>query len=380
MPEQRKRHYDLVIVGAGILGLAHALIAGRRGLKTAVFERDEEPLGASALNFGMLWPIGQPPGKMLNRALRSMELWRDLFDEAGIWNDPCGSLLLARREDELRTLQEFLEIATEAGHDCRWLSPAEVAEKAPGVRQEGLLGALHSGRETLIQPRQALARLVSFLRERFDTSFHFKTEVNSAEPPLVETTRGRFHADRVLICSGTDFETLFPEAFRESGTLRCSLQMMKTSAQPSPWKLGAMVTDSLTYKRYQAFKDCPSHAAMEKRVLEEHGDLERFGITVLTAQDNEAGLIIGDSHHTAWTPPEIPDPAIDEKILSHLRGMIDAPHLEITRRWSATYPVHAELTEVVLEPATDTRIVLASGGNGMTTSFALAEEVLEVTG
>ena len=33
MPEQRKRHYDLVIVGAGILGLAHALIAGRRGLK-----------------------------------------------------------------------------------------------------------------------------------------------------------------------------------------------------------------------------------------------------------------------------------------------------------------------------------------------------------
>jgi len=380
MPEQRKRHYDLVIVGAGILGLAHALIAGRRGLKTAVFERDEEPLGASALNFGMLWPIGQPPGKMLNRALRSMELWRDLFDEAGIWNDPCGSLLLARREDELHTLQEFLEIATEAGHDCRWLSPAEVAEKAPGVRQEGLLGALHSRRETLIQPRQALARLVSFLRERFDTSFHFKTEVNNAEPPLVETTRGRFHADRVLICSGTDFETLFPEAFRESGTLRCSLQMMKTSAQPSPWKLGAMVTDSLTYKRYQAFKNCPSHAAMEKRVLEEHGDLERFGITVLTAQDNEAGLIIGDSHHTAWTPPETPDPEIDEKILSHLRGMIDAPHLEIARRWSATYPVHAELTEVLLEPATDTRIVLASGGNGMTTSFALAEEVLEVTG
>ena len=246
--------------------------------------------------------------------------------------------------------------------------------------QEGLLGALHSRRETLIRPRQALARLISFLRERFDTSFHFKTEVNNVESPLIETTRGRFHADRVLICSGTDFETLFPEAFRESGTLRCSLQMMKTSAQPSPWKLGAMVTDSLTYKRYQAFKNCPSHAAMEKRVLEEHGDLERFGITVLTAQDNDAGLIIGDSHHTAWAPPETPDPAIDEKILSHLRGMIDAPHLEIARRWSATYPVHAELTEVLLEPATDTRIVLASGGNGMTTSFALAEEVLEVTG
>jgi FAD dependent oxidoreductase TIGR03364 len=380
MPQQRKRHYDLVIVGAGILGLAHALIAGRRGLKTAVFERDEEPSGASARNFGMLWPIGQRPGKVLNRALRSMEIWRDLFDEAGVWNDPCGSLLLARHEDELRTLQEFLEISAETGHDCRWLSPAKIAEKAPGVRQEGLLGALHSRRETLIQPRQALARLISFLRERFDTSFHFKTEVNNVEPPLIETTRGRFHADRVLICSGTDFETLFPEAFRESGTLRCSLQMMKTSAQPSPWKLGAMVTDSLTYRRYQAFKNSPSHAAMEKRVLAEHGDLERLGITVLAAQNNEAELIIGDSHHTAWSLPEAHDPTIDEKILSHLRDMIDAPHLEIARRWSAAYPVHAELTEVVLEPAANTRIVLASRGNGMTTSFALAEEVLEATG
>ena len=115
MPQQQKRHYDLAIVGAGIVGLAHALIAGRRGLKTVVFERDEEPRGASALNFGMLWPIGQRPGKVLSRALRSMEIWRDLFDKAGVWNDPCGSLLLARREDELRTLQEFLEGSAEGG-------------------------------------------------------------------------------------------------------------------------------------------------------------------------------------------------------------------------------------------------------------------------
>ena len=141
-----------------------------------------------------------------------------------------------------------------------------------------------------------------------------------------------------------------------------------------------MVTDSLTYRRYQAFKNCPSHDAMEKRVLAEHGDLERLGITVLATQNNEAELIIGDSHHTAWSLPEAHDPTIDEKILSHLRDMIDAPHLEIARRWSAAYPVHAELTEVVLEPAANTRIVLASRGNGMTTSFALAEEVLEATG
>ena len=41
------QHHDMLIVGAGILGLSHAYAAARRGLKVAVFERSETPLGAS---------------------------------------------------------------------------------------------------------------------------------------------------------------------------------------------------------------------------------------------------------------------------------------------------------------------------------------------
>lgn len=380
MPDLQKREYDLLIVGAGILGLAHAYIAGRRGLRTAVYERHDEPRGASVLNFGMLWPIGQNKGKMKARALRSMELWRELFAEAGIWNDPCGSLHLARNEDELEVLKEFLGLCRETHDACDLLTPGEVAKLAPGVRQEGLLGALHSQRETLIHPAQAIGQLIALLRERFDTSFHFNTEVRRVETPIVETAAGIVHARQVLICGGDDFETLFPEAFRESGVLRCRLQMMKTSPQPRPWRLGAMVTDSLTYRRYETFTACPSHRAMNSRILAEHAELDKFGITVLAAQNNEAEVILGDSHQTGWSPPQAHNPEIDQKILSHLDGMIDIPEPRIARRWSATYSVHPERTEVVLEPARDTRVVLASGGNGLTTSFALAEEVLSLQG
>ncbi|HCS46316.1 MAG TPA: TIGR03364 family FAD-dependent oxidoreductase, partial [Pseudomonas sp.] len=45
-------HNDILIVGAGILGLSQAYAAARRGLKVTVFERSETPLGASVRNFG----------------------------------------------------------------------------------------------------------------------------------------------------------------------------------------------------------------------------------------------------------------------------------------------------------------------------------------
>lgn len=79
MPANRA---DIAIVGGGILGLAHAYMAARRGLSAVLFERSPKAAGASVRNFGMIWPIGQAAGATHQLALRSRELWLEVLARA----------------------------------------------------------------------------------------------------------------------------------------------------------------------------------------------------------------------------------------------------------------------------------------------------------
>ncbi len=68
--------FDIAVIGAGIIGLSHAYAAAQRGLRVAIFERSYTPVGASVRNFGHGLILGQAPGKMLDLAKNSREIWQ----------------------------------------------------------------------------------------------------------------------------------------------------------------------------------------------------------------------------------------------------------------------------------------------------------------
>jgi len=156
--------FDLIIVGSGIVGLAHASVAARQGKRVAVFDRYPRPLGASIRNFGMLWPIGQPAGHRFQTAMRSRELWLEFLGEADIKHRQHGCLPAAYRDDETQVLQEFAQLAPQHGYQVQWLSLEEALHRSPALKPTNLQGALWSDTEITIDPRQALLTLPTFCK------------------------------------------------------------------------------------------------------------------------------------------------------------------------------------------------------------------------
>src|SRR6202040_360586 len=101
--------FDLAVVGAGIIGLATALAAVRRGLRVVVVDRDAQANGASIRNFGFITVTGQQAGKCWRRAKRSVEVWLEIADSAKIPIVQRGLLMIARRAEARAVIEAFLQ-------------------------------------------------------------------------------------------------------------------------------------------------------------------------------------------------------------------------------------------------------------------------------
>jgi len=365
---------DVAVVGGGIIGLAFAWEAARRGKTVVVFERHPLARGASVRNFGMVWPIGQPPGELYYRALRSRERWLELARAAGVSAEPCGSLHVAHEEDEARVIEEFADLAPGLGVKCELLTPAEAVRRFPAVNPDGLKAALYSPTELAVDPPAAVARLPRFLAESHGVTLRFGTAVVGVDVPRVRTADGEvWHADTILVCSGSDFETLFPETFAASGARRCKLQMMKTRPQPGGWRLGAHLAGGLTLCHYQSFGLCSTLPALKSRVAATTPEHVRFGIHVMASQNPAGEVVIGDSHEYEPDIPPFDNAGIDRLILSYLRRMVRLPDWEVSARWHGVYAKHPLLPLFTTEPQPGCHVIAAPGGSGMTMAFGHAE-------
>jgi len=187
---------DLAVVGAGIVGLAHALHGVDRGLRVAVVEREANPVGASIRNFGHGYVEAQA-GEAFEYGLAARELWLRIAAEAGFWASETGTLLVARRPEELAVVEEF---AADRGSAARVLGPGEALARA-AVSPEGLLGALWTPGDIRVDPRVAVPKMADWLAER-GVAFHWQTTAVAAETGRLVTNRGELEADAVVLAAG----------------------------------------------------------------------------------------------------------------------------------------------------------------------------------
>jgi len=368
---------DIAVVGAGIVGLAHAYMALKKGYRVVLFDRDDFAIGASVRNFGLIWPVGQEPGKGLRWALNSRRHWLEVAEEAGFWINRNGSLHLAMHDDELKVLSEFVDMNKDKGYDCTLLEPDEVMRKTGAARRGGLKGGLWSSTECTVYPREAIRRIPLWLEEKYQLTLRFGHAVNEIQSPVLKTSGGEtWTVDKIFICSGAEFRTLYPQLFDHPGITKCKLQMLKATPADPSFTLGPSLCGGLTLRHYASFRNCPSLPLLDARFDKKNIAWKKHGIHVLLAQNGSGDLIIGDSHHYDLTHEPFDQEAINNIIIDYLRSFTMLPDLNITERWHGVYPKLDNDLSLIMEPEKGVTVVNCLGGAGMTLSFGMAEEVI----
>lgn len=367
---------DLLVLGGGVLGLAHACLAARRGWSVRLLERSTFARGASVRNFGMVWPVGQPAGTRRAIALRSRELWGQMATLAGFRCEATGSLHVARHADELAVIEEFVAIEPAAGFAV--VGAQETARRGRGLH-DGALGALWSPHEANVDSPVAIAALHRWLAAQPGCSVHFGLAATATAGGTVYAADGRqFEGAQVLVCTGDDFATLFPTRFAEAPLRRSRLQMLRTVPQPHNWRLGPMLAGGLTLLHYDGFRACPSLPSLRARLTAAWPEQIRDGIHVLVSQRDDGSLVLGDSHEYGREFAMEVDAGLEPRILAYLATFFAAPDPTIAARWTGTYAQRSDGGWYWLDqPDARTTVVTGVGGAGMTLSFGIAERVLD---
>jgi FAD dependent oxidoreductase TIGR03364 len=373
MPSQ---HANVAIVGAGIVGLAHAYLAAKSGKSVVVFERSPKAAGTSVRGFGLIAPISQTAGASYQMAIVSRECWMELLQAARLPYQPTGSLHLAYHDDELEVIRDFCHLGPGFGYVCQWLDARGVAARTQAALPAGLLGAIWSPTEVAVDPRLLLRKIPEFLAERHGVKFRFGCAVRSIQLPRIEAGAENWTADAVIVCAGDDFETLFPETFSGSGITRCKSQMMRTAPQPGGWRLGPSLAAGLTLRFSPSFSICPSLSQLKERIARELPEYDQWGIHVMVAQTTDGELTLGCSHEDGLAPDVFDKTLIDNLVIRYLRNFLQAPNLDVDDHWHAMHARHPEHAFLVCKPADDVRIVTAMGGADLTLAFGLARQVL----
>ncbi|ROU04996.1 TIGR03364 family FAD-dependent oxidoreductase [Lysobacter enzymogenes] len=374
-----KNSDSALVVGAGIVGLAIARALAVRGHRVTVLERYDRAVGASVRNFGMIWPIGVTNGAAYQRALRSRAIWQEVIDGAKLWHDPCGSLHVAYAQDEFEVLAQYAD-ANRALRPCALLDREQALAKSPALVADGLRGALFNRDELLVDPREALAALPRYLHERYGVEFHWRTPVTAAETGRVHSGTRRFEADRVFVCSGPEFEQLFPQLYAAAPLTRCKLQMLRLAPPADGLRLGAALCGGLSLVHYAGFQQSADVAPLRARYQAQYGELIELGIHVMAAQNGRGEITVGDSHAYAHTHDPFDEQAINARVLDYLGGFLRLREPRALQTWHGIYPKLTDgSSEFVAEPAPGVTIVNAVGGGGlgMTLSFGLAEEIVD---
>lgn len=362
---------DLLIVGAGIIGLSHAFHALRNGLKVTVIDRDSWAVGASVRNFGHCCITAQS-GDLLELAQAARPFWLEASSQAGFFASTEGALAVARSELELAVLAELS--ASRSAGQVQLLSRDQVEKRLSGYAGADIIGGALLQDDLRVDPRQAVAALANWLANQ-GVRFEWQTSFHSARDGVAYTSRGEFAAKDVIVCVGHDVDRLYPEIAAAEQISRCGLQMARVAA-PQGLQLGPAILSGTSMLRYPGFAETKAAAGLRAEITAHDAEALAIDANIMFTQRPDGSLIVGDSHRTAETMDPFLVESVSELLLDRVAALLGVEQLSVLERWQGIYASSPLQPYLVSAVAPGVTLVSVTSGVGMTISFGLAQRVL----
>jgi glycine/D-amino acid oxidase-like deaminating enzyme len=145
---------------------------------------------------------------------------------------------------------------------------------------------------------------------------------------------------------------------------------------PEGYKLGAAVMSDLSLIRYRGYSELPGAQLLHDQLrVECAGELDN-GVHLIVVQSSDGSLVVGDSHHYGQAMRPFAAREVEDLILHEMQRTLCLGHYQVTERWMGTYP-SGDQDAMVHQVLPGVQLVSVTSGTGMSTSFGLAEEVVE---
>ena len=225
---------DVVVVGAGVIGVSTAWFLARRGVDVLLLEKGRVAGEQSSRNWGWIRKQGRDPDE-LPIVMESQEIWAGLDEEIGedVGFARRGIAYLADTEEQLARHAQWLDVAEQHQLDTRLLTGPEVDAliQGPPGRYAGALYTPSDARAEPFVAVPALARAVQRTGGRIVEDCAVRgVEFQGGAVSGVVTERGRVRAN-AAVCAGGAWSSLL---LRHLGLDLPQLTVRATVARTEP--------------------------------------------------------------------------------------------------------------------------------------------------
>ncbi len=212
--------HDVIIIGAGSVGVPTAMALAQLGIKPLVIDLHPSPgQGENKHAIGGVRATHSDPGKIIvcRRSLEIFSTWQQQYGDNIEWLEGGYLFPVYRRQDE-KKLTALLPVQKKYGLQIDFISPQEIAELVPGINPKNLRGGTFSPRDGSVSP---LLTVNAFYRRALalGATFHFNEKVSRIlmeknRVAGVATRRATYRAPVVVDAAGP----LSPQLARTVGT------------------------------------------------------------------------------------------------------------------------------------------------------------------